>query len=157
VIQSTQAETSGSLEQTLSDTLTVTTGAVGVKCVPTYGVESLGNGPSGKWSFLIRRSQTSAASRNYGFGIDQSENDDFVLRKGSTTSNTAWDVTLLRFSAAGDLTITPSGGVCNIAADLAVGAEHWHYIGLLADNGSWRIGRDGDDLVFQRRESGSWV
>jgi hypothetical protein len=31
------------------------------------------------------------------------------------------------------------------------------YLGDSATNGSWRIVRSGDDLTFDRRESGSWV
>jgi len=31
------------------------------------------------------------------------------------------------------------------------------YIGIADTDGSWRIARDGDDLVMQRRESAVWV
>jgi hypothetical protein len=31
------------------------------------------------------------------------------------------------------------------------------YLGDSATNGSWRIVRSGDDLHFDRRESGAWV
>lgn len=31
------------------------------------------------------------------------------------------------------------------------------YFGDSATNGSWRIIRSGNDLVIERRESGSWV
>ena len=31
------------------------------------------------------------------------------------------------------------------------------YFGAVDTNGTWRIGRSGDNLVFQRRESGTYV
>jgi hypothetical protein len=33
----------------------------------------------------------------------------------------------------------------------------YKYFGASGTNGSWRIGRSGDNLVFERREAGSWV
>lgn len=36
-------------------------------------------------------------------------------------------------------------------------AAAYYYFGKVDSNGSWRIGRSGDDLVIERRESGSWV
>ena len=38
-----------------------------------------------------------------------------------------------------------------------LGSTYYIYYGDSDTNGSWRTGRDGNNLVQQRRESGSWV
>ena len=38
-----------------------------------------------------------------------------------------------------------------------LGATDFLYFGDPTTNGTWRIGRSGDNLVFQRRESGAYV
>jgi len=38
-----------------------------------------------------------------------------------------------------------------------VSAADFFYFGDSATNGTWRIGRSGDKLVFQRREAGVYV
>lgn len=40
---------------------------------------------------------------------------------------------------------------------LTQGASDFHYFGDSGTDGSWRIGRSGNNLVHERRESGSWV
>ncbi len=49
-----------------------------------------------------------------------------------------------------DKTVTTYG-------DEVMASTAYKYLGASGTNGSWRIGRSGDDLVFQRRESGAWV
>lgn len=49
-----------------------------------------------------------------------------------------------------DKTVTTYG-------DEVMASTAYKYLGASGTNGSWRIGRSGDDLVFERRESGSWV
>ena len=41
--------------------------------------------------------------------------------------------------------------------DIVLPATGAVYLGAADTDGSWRIVRSGSDLVFQRRESGSWV
>ena len=42
-------------------------------------------------------------------------------------------------------------------ADEIMASTAYKYFGASGTNGSWRIGRSGDNLVFERREAGSWV
>jgi len=41
--------------------------------------------------------------------------------------------------------------------DEIMASTAYKYFGASGTNGSWRIGRSGDNLVFERREAGSWV
>jgi len=41
--------------------------------------------------------------------------------------------------------------------DLELGAANAVYEGAPGTDGSWRMVRSGTDLVFERRESGSWI
>ena len=41
--------------------------------------------------------------------------------------------------------------------DIDTASDKAFYFGGKTTDGSWRITRDGDNLVFQRRESSSWV
>jgi hypothetical protein len=60
-------------------------------------------------------------------------------------------------SSAGNLTVTPSGGLASLVGDFAVASTNYHYWGASTVDGSWRIGRSGNDIVIERRESGVWV
>lgn len=42
-------------------------------------------------------------------------------------------------------------------ANPEIGSTNYVYFGAEGTDGSWRIGRSGNNLVFERRESGSWV
>lgn len=44
-----------------------------------------------------------------------------------------------------------------VDGSLEVGSSDWIYFGDSSTDGSYRIGRSGNNLVTQRRESGSWV
>ena len=72
------------------------------------------------------------------------------------------------FQAPGDVSkITPSNNevlVYNsttlrweLADKGTFGATDWIYLGDPTTNGTWRVGRNGNDLEFQRRESGNWI
>ena len=54
--------------------------------------------------------------------------------------------------ASGTVTGTVITGTDHIA-----GSANYFYFGAEGTDGSWRIGRSGNNLVFERRESGSWV
>jgi hypothetical protein len=41
--------------------------------------------------------------------------------------------------------------------ELVLPADKAVYLGAKDTDGSWRIIRDGDNLEFQRRESGNWI
>lgn len=76
------------------------------------------------------------------------------------TARLAYDATYctdFAVSSAGNLTITPSGGLASLAGDFAVASTNYHYWGASDTDGSWRMGRSGDNFVIERRESGSWV
>jgi len=42
-------------------------------------------------------------------------------------------------------------------AEIQVDSDGWIYFGNKDTNGSWRIGRSGNDWNMERRESDSWV
>lgn len=44
-----------------------------------------------------------------------------------------------------------------LTTDIKIGSGNYFYIGDSSTNGSWRFCIDGDNLAFQRRESGNWV
>lgn len=48
-----------------------------------------------------------------------------------------------------------TGGV--VSGDIALSSSNHFYIGDSDTDGTWRIGRSGDNLIFQRRESSLWV
>jgi hypothetical protein len=61
-------------------------------------------------------------------------------------------------SNAGDLTITPSGGNLTVAtADVDIASDKAFYLGSPGTDGTWRINRSGNNLILERRESGSYV
>jgi len=45
----------------------------------------------------------------------------------------------------------------SLIGDLELASDSGFYIGAKETNGSWRIMRYGDNLVFERREAGDWV
>lgn len=45
----------------------------------------------------------------------------------------------------------------NIGGDIQIGSNNFIYMGDSLTDGTWRIARSGNDLVFQRRESSAWV
>jgi hypothetical protein len=48
------------------------------------------------------------------------------------------------------------GGIAT-GESIVQAAASYHYFGDSTTDGSWRMGRSGDDFIFQRREAGSWV
>ena len=52
---------------------------------------------------------------------------------------------------------TTLSGYLRISDSVEVAATGWAYLGAPNAEGSWRIGRNGGDMVFQRREGGAWV
>ena len=59
--------------------------------------------------------------------------------------------------ATGDLTVNHTGGDLLINGDMEIRSTYSYYLGDQATDGSWRFVRSGNDLVVERRESGSWV
>lgn len=57
------------------------------------------------------------------------------------------DAEMMRLASAG----------LTVSADLINGSANFHYFGATATDGTWRIGRSGNNLVIERRESGSYV
>lgn len=56
----------------------------------------------------------------------------------------------LQCDSGGNLSIAPSGD------GVAIGAAKAYFIGEPSTDGAWKIQQSGSDLVFYRRESGSW-
>lgn len=64
----------------------------------------------------------------------------------------------VKVSGAGSVAeLTPSDGTLNVTGSIAIPADKQVVIGDGATEGDWRISRDGNNLVVQRRESGVWV
>ena len=62
--------------------------------------------------------------------------------------------------AAGVLTnqqLTVNGALTVNTGSFTTSAGAFHYFGTSTVDGTWRIGRSGNDLVFERRESGNYV
>lgn len=67
--------------------------------------------------------------------------NDIEFRSGSTVKGW-WD---------------DSAALWTFDADHAIGATNAYYLGAPTTNGTWRIIRSGDELVFQCRETGTYV
>ena len=52
---------------------------------------------------------------------------------------------------------TALAGDLRVGTNIEINQAGWAYYGSPSANGSWRFGRDGDNTVFQRRESDTWV
>lgn len=50
-----------------------------------------------------------------------------------------------------------NGSTLTVGGAIDVGSSNAFYLGDPTTNGSWRIIRSGNNLAFERRESGSWV
>jgi hypothetical protein len=61
-----------------------------------------------------------------------------------------WDATDFKFA-------TDSGEFKFTGGSIETDSGEYVYIGDAGTNGTWRMGRSGDDMVFERRESGSYV
>jgi hypothetical protein len=57
----------------------------------------------------------------------------------------------LECASDGCLQLAPSGD------GVAIGGTKAYFIGQPAEDGSWKVQQSGNDLVFYRRESGTWV
>ena len=52
---------------------------------------------------------------------------------------------------------TTATSTLDVAGDIETGSSDAFYFGDPSTDGTWRIKRSGNNLVFERRESGSWV
>lgn len=86
---------------------------------------------------------------------------DVIIGAGASTGNAAGGSLRLQTAPAG-----ASGSALNTLVDrlvidttgeIAIGAASGLNWGDITTDGTWRTMRSGNDLVFQRRESGSWV
>jgi hypothetical protein len=65
---------------------------------------------------------------------------------GQTANLQEWQNT----SGTVKASVSPSG-------DFTTNSTGWMYFGDASTDGTWRMGRSGDDFIHQRRESGVWV
>jgi hypothetical protein len=90
---------------------------------------------------------------------DDNDGDNYLdIRSGSsqaiklTPNGDSW----LNGGNVGIGTVNPSSTL-DVEGDIEIGSGNAFYLGDPESEGSWRITRNGNNLVFQRRESGSWV
>lgn len=100
--------------------------------------------------------------------------DSFSTASGGTTVITNYYGAYLgtvTFSDAGTTTITNRYGIyqadtsasnyfaghVKTVESVEVGSAKWFYMGDPTTDGTWRMGRSGNDLLMERRESGSYV
>ena len=72
--------------------------------------------------------------------------DELYVNDGGTSKKITFDNLQKSITAIGVLT-----------TDVEIPATKWFYFGPNATDGSWRIGEDGGNLVFQKRVSGTWT
>ena len=87
-----------------------------------------------------------ATSRGYLYLLKALLANNTYIKGRNAADNANLD--LLKVSTAGDIELAPN---LVLASDKAVN------LGDPATDGSWRIIRDGNNIVFQRRESSTWV
>jgi hypothetical protein len=109
---------------------------------PTFASAPLASGPVGEGAFIY-----TSGSYPMAFGTAG------TCRMYLDTNNTTFIGTAPVSAAAGTTQI--GGGVVDTAGDVNTGAGF--YLGNTSTDGSWRLVKSGNDLVFQRRESSSWV
>jgi hypothetical protein len=65
----------------------------------------------------------------------------------------------MRIDSSGNVGIgnTTMTSALDVNGDIEFGAADNFYLGDPTTDGSWRFVRSGNNLVFQRRESSSWV
>lgn len=80
----------------------------------------------------------------------------FEIGIGADGSSKTNAVTVLKNGKVG---IGPAGPTSqlDVAGDIEIGSENAFYFGDPSTDGTWRIMRNGNNIVFQRRESDSWV
>lgn len=74
---------------------------------------------------------------------------DILQRPADCSKTKPTDGQLLQYSAATKRWELVTAG--------SLGATGFLYFGDPATNGTWRIGRSGNNLNFERREAGVWV
>jgi hypothetical protein len=76
-----------------------------------------------------------------------------------TTTSSGFNSNQLVLDTSGDIAVgqlTPTSKL-DVAGDIEIGSANYMYVGDPTTDGSWRFSISGSDLIFQRRESSSWV
>lgn len=142
------------------------------RTITLKGAAPLGSSVFGKISFYGYDNTSGsfeyegAAITAHNLGSVNYGNLDFWTFDG--TNLNSW----LRITRNGGVQVDPNNnggaslsvnGTASVSDDITGGSDMeiddagYYYLGGQNTNGSWRIGRSGNNLIFQRRESGSWV
>ena len=122
-----------------------------------------GGAPTGdSTAILIQAGATPGSGSNRGLFVEmQAKNSTNYYTIGRTGFRTgvAWGSAALNsvFVLSTIVAGTPTDALFVDGIDLVSLFNAYHYFGSQGTEGSWRIGRNGTGLVFERRESGVWV
>lgn len=99
------------------------------------------------------------AAENWGVSANGSLIRMAITLNGTTTQAIAADIRTL--SGAPAMIINGAGGLptstLDVVGSVEIGSGDAYLMGDPTTNGSWRIIRSGDNLLMQRRESGTWT
>jgi hypothetical protein len=123
----------------VGDTLTIT--AIEVDGSVTNELQNL-------WATIASQSGSTTAN---------SQTDTLTINGGGIATTAVSGDTLTVTATEADTLATVTGRGNSTTTDILVGSTNAFYFGASDVDGTWRIVRSGNNLVFERRESGSYV
>ena len=123
----------------MGDTLTIT--AIEVDGSVTNELQNM-------WATIASQSGSTTAN---------SQTDTLTINCGGIATTAVSGDTLTVTATEADTLATVTGRGNSTTTDILVGSTNAFYFGASDVDGTWRIVRSGNNLVFERRESGSYV
>ena len=138
-----------------NNNITLTNGTLKAKTVETTGINAAYDGVEAFQFTVAPTTGNTFIGGNLSMNGGITSFGNFAISNKFTVAaasgNTAIAGTL---GVTGATTLTGSLTVNN---DITTGSGNAFYFGDASTDGSWRITRNGNNLVFERRESGAWV